>query len=113
MGPPEVVETHDGEITLQWDPPDYDGGKPIQGYVLEKREPGGRWSKATKEPIKGTEHTVTGLPVGGPFEFRVAAVNKAGPSEMSPPSRVAKAREPIGKLFFHRIPTCHYYTKMT
>ncbi|XP_072021853.1 twitchin-like isoform X7 [Amphiura filiformis] len=95
MDAPEIVETHDGEITVAWEPPEFDGGKPIKEYVLEKREPGGRWTKASKEPIKGTEHTVTGLPKGAPYEFRVSAVNKAGPNEPSPPSKVAKAREPI------------------
>lgn len=98
MDPPTIVETHDGEITVAWEPPAFDGGKPVTGYVLEKREPGGRWGKATKEPIKDTQFTCTGLPIAGPFEFRVTALNKAGPNEPSTASKVAKAREPIGKL---------------
>ena len=99
MEPPVVVDTHDGSIELKWSPPDFDGGCPITGYIIEKREAGSpRWSKAKKEPIKGNSFEVPSLSQGAEYEFRVIAVNKAGESEPSKPSKPALAREPIGKF---------------
>ena len=34
-----------------------------------------------REPASGTEYTVPGLVDGKEYEFRVAAVNRAGPGE--------------------------------
>ena len=45
-GTPECTGTTEDSITLSWDPPTKDGGKPIKGYVLEKREKGSKkWTK--------------------------------------------------------------------
>ena len=45
-GVPECLSTTEDSITLQWEPPLKDGGKPIKGYILEKREVGSkRWTK--------------------------------------------------------------------
>ncbi|XP_022091183.1 twitchin-like isoform X3 [Acanthaster planci] len=96
MDAPKVVDTHDGSIELKWSPPEFDGGCPITGYIVEKREVGSpKWSKATKTPIKGTSYEVPDLIQGGNYEFRTIAVNKAGESQPSPPSKPALAREPI------------------
>ncbi|XP_033116214.1 twitchin-like [Anneissia japonica] len=94
--PPVVTECHDGSIGLKWDAPKFDGGCPILGYLLEKKEPGSRrWTKVNKEPIKDNEFLVKDLPQDGEIEFRVAAVNRAGPSEPSEASKPAIAKEPI------------------
>ena len=37
--------------------------------------------RVTRDPIFGVEYTVPGLVDGKEYEFRVAAVNKAGPGE--------------------------------
>ena len=45
-GEPECEGTTEDSITLSWEPPLKDGGKPIKGYVVEKREKGSkRWTK--------------------------------------------------------------------
>ena len=38
-------------------------------------------SSVNREPVSGVEYTVPGLVDGKEYEFRVAAVNKAGPGE--------------------------------
>ena len=45
-GTPESIATTEETITLAWDPPLKDGGRPIRGYVVEKRPKGEkRWTK--------------------------------------------------------------------
>ncbi|ULT95623.1 hypothetical protein L3Y34_004374 [Caenorhabditis briggsae] len=83
-GQPEAVETSEEAITLQWTRPTSDGGAPIQGYVIEKREAGTtEWTKAAFGNILDTKHRVTGLTPKKTYEFRVAAYNAAGQGEYS------------------------------
>lgn len=56
--------------------PLHDGGAPILGYVLEKRESGTTaWEKAAFGNISDTRYRVTNLTPHHTYEFRVAAVN--------------------------------------
>ena len=49
-GQPKCTGTTEDSITLEWNPPKNDGGSPIYGYILEKREKGDKkWTKW--EPI--------------------------------------------------------------
>lgn len=42
---PHCEDTAKGSITLSWELPTDDGGKPIKGYVVEKREHGSdKWT---------------------------------------------------------------------
>ena len=43
---PECVATTEDSVTLSWQKPSKDGGNPIRGYVVEKRDKGAkRWTK--------------------------------------------------------------------
>ncbi|CAH8526186.1 unnamed protein product [Heterobilharzia americana] len=78
------VESFDSHgVTLTWNPPENDGGNPIQGYLIEKRTPNGEWKPATVGLVHGTEAKVMGLEKGQTYEFRVSAVNDAGPGRPS------------------------------
>lgn len=45
-GKPEPVETTPNSITLEWEPPQRNGGNPIVGYTVEKRLKGdAKWVK--------------------------------------------------------------------
>ncbi|XP_064634017.1 twitchin-like isoform X9 [Lineus longissimus] len=94
-GEPKCVTTSEDSVSLAWSPPRKDGGAPIKGYVIEKREKGDKgWQKASFADVPGTEYTVKGLKEGKDYEFRVAAVNAAGPGKFSECSESIKARAP-------------------
>ncbi|KAL3982100.1 Fibronectin type III domain family protein [Acanthocheilonema viteae] len=82
-GRPEAIATTEDTITLNWTQPLKNGGSPIQGYVLEKREEGDDWSKCAFGLINDTQYRVTGLTPHKRYEFRVAAVNGVGQSPWS------------------------------
>ena len=43
---PEVVDQDRDHIKIKWEPPENDGGSPITGYEVERKEPkGNRWTK--------------------------------------------------------------------
>lgn len=66
-------------ISLAWQKPNFDGGSPIVGYMIEKREgDSGKWSKANLTNITDTRFTVTGLTQDETYEFRVMAKNAVG-----------------------------------
>jgi titin len=65
-----------------WDAPEFDGGSPITGYVVEKLA-GTRWIKASKQSLTQREFAVKDLIEGSDCEYRVLAENKAGQSKPS------------------------------
>ncbi|XP_070535071.1 twitchin-like [Ptychodera flava] len=97
-GKPEILAYDRNEMTLQWAEPKSDGGAPIEGYVIEKKDTkSNRWMKCNKSPVIGTKFTVPGLIEGKEYQFRVLAENKAGLSEPSPPSNAQIAKPQFEK----------------
>lgn len=93
-------------MTVTWDEPEYDGGSPVTGYWLERKETTGkRWTKVNRDPLRimplGMEHIVTGLMEGAIYQFRVIAINAAGPGLPSVPSDPVMSRDPIGMSFIN------------
>ena len=86
-------------MTVTWEAPSTDGGSPITGYILERKErTATRWTRVTKETVTETTLTVKDLNEGKEYEFHVAAVNKAGMGPFSKPSELQKAKPPYGKI---------------
>lgn len=81
-------------VDLAWTPPTEDGGAPITGYVIEKKDKYGQWEKAGEVPADECKATIPDLIEGQSYEFRVRAINKAGPGEASDatPPIIAKPR---------------------
>ena len=82
-----------------------DGGSPVTGYVIEKREKGSpRWIKAAETIGPDCKGKVDNLDEGVEYEFRVRAVNEAGPGEPSDTSKPVTAkcrRRKFHPIFFH------------
>ena len=72
-------------VALSWDKPTNDGGGKILGYIVEAKPKGGDWAPATPGglPVKDTEFVVPNLKEGEEYQFRVKAVNAAGPGQPS------------------------------
>lgn len=92
-GQPEIKDYDKDFVQLQWTRPENDGGSPISGYVIEKKDkfsPG--WEKCADIAGDVTTGLVPDLIEGTQYEFRVRAVNKAGPGEASDATKPHIAR---------------------
>lgn len=95
---PTVTDWDEDHADLEWEKPKSDGGSPIQEYILQKKEKGNPyWVNAATVPGNKTKGTVPALEKDHEYEFRVIAVNKAGPSEPSEPTDAIIARSRVGR----------------
>ena len=66
-------------VTLEWEPPEYDGGSHLTGYLIEKRDARkNRWQYVHKVEPRLHEYTVPGLITGRDYFFRVRPMNIIG-----------------------------------
>ncbi|XP_072047556.1 myomesin-3-like [Amphiura filiformis] len=92
---PDITEVDRTHISISWSPPESDGGSPITNYLIERKDTTStRWIKVTKETVIDTEYTIRDLTEGQTYEFRVAAVNKAGPGPFSEPPEPKTCKPP-------------------
>uniref|UniRef100_A0A3B4AP60 Titin n=1 Tax=Periophthalmus magnuspinnatus TaxID=409849 RepID=A0A3B4AP60_9GOBI len=76
-------------MVVEWEPPTKDGGSPITGYHIERKEKNSiLWTKLNKLILTDTRFKTTGLEEGIEYEFRVYAENVAG---LSPPSKTSES----------------------
>ncbi|XP_066065270.1 myosin-binding protein C, fast-type-like [Chamaea fasciata] len=100
--PPEAVRvTSVGEdwAVLEWEPPKYDGGQPVTGYLVERKKKGSmRWMKLNFEVLPALAFESARMIEGVLYEMRVFAVNAIGvsaPSLNTPPFMpIAPTSEP-------------------
>lgn len=92
-GKPVVTDWDADRIDIEWTPPSNDGGAPIEKYIVEQKDvKSNDWKKVAE--VTDTNASIKGLKEGEVYQFRVKAVNKAGPGQPSDPSdrQVAKPR---------------------
>lgn len=84
-----VEEVTESSATLSWSPPLSDGGSPITGYDIQKKDRfSPRWTTTGNVPGDVTEFKATGLKEGDEIQFRVVPKNKAGEGKPSSPVTV-------------------------
>ncbi|XP_076011623.1 myosin-binding protein C, cardiac-type [Genypterus blacodes] len=98
---PRILSVGEDSCVVEWDPPVFDGGQPVIGYVLErKKKKSYRWMRLNFDPYPDTTYEAKRMIEGVPYEMRVYAVNSIGMSRHSPASQpfvpVAPTSEPIG-----------------
>lgn len=81
----QAADIDDHSLTLQWDPPESDGGAPIESYTVERRDKSDKdWNTVAQVPAQGAgKHQMVDDKVveGKEYYYRVRAVNKAGPGD--------------------------------
>nr|XP_040047819.1 myosin binding protein Ca [Gasterosteus aculeatus aculeatus] len=99
--PPENVRcTSVGEYsgTITWDPPAFDGGVPIKGYLMERRKVGSpRWTKLNFDVHESTTYEAKRMIEGVLYEMRVFTVNGVGVSQPSATSQPFMPIAPTGE----------------
>uniref|UniRef100_A0A673JW73 Myosin-binding protein C, cardiac-type n=1 Tax=Sinocyclocheilus rhinocerous TaxID=307959 RepID=A0A673JW73_9TELE len=95
------VKVGEDSCIVQWDPPLFDGGQPVIGYVLErKKKKSYRWMRLNFDPYKETTYEAKRMIEGVAYEMRIYAVNAIGMSRPSAASQpfvpVAPTSEPTG-----------------
>lgn len=97
-GAPEIQDWDSNHADLVWEHPVGDGGTPIIKYVVEKRPKAvASWADIGETKDDKCQYTVTDLAAGQEIQFRVTAVNKAGTSQPSEPSKSFKAKPRFGE----------------
>lgn len=92
-GAPEPIDWTANQVELSWKEPVSDGGSPITGYIIEKKDKySTMWEKALEIETPTTKGLVHGLIEGNEYLFRVIAVNKAGQSEPGDTSKTFTAK---------------------
>jgi len=90
---PEVTDGNERSMAIRWKAPIDDGGMPITSYHVEARSTGEEWQIWELLDTPVTSVTLQKLQKGFEYQFRVIAINKAGKSEPSHPSRPRVAKE--------------------
>ena len=92
-----VTDVTRSSATLNWSPPETDGGSEITSYIVEKCNTfNGRWVRASKATITDTSVTLSDLVEGTSYLFRVSAENEAGIGPSCEPVGPIEAKEPKG-----------------
>lgn len=95
-GIPQVVAFTKDSMTISWNEPSSDGGSPILGYRIERKEKNSiLWQRISKALVVGNMFKSPGLIDGIAYEFRVIAENLAGLSKPSKPSEMTYALDPV------------------
>lgn len=97
-------------MSLAWNPPDEEGGSKVTGYLIEMQKVGSvAWIKCNTTPTMICEYTLTKMPQGEEFRFRVLACNAGGPGEPAEVPRTVTVTEMLGMMLLSVYNYEHHY----
>nr|XP_054596971.1 myomesin-3 isoform X2 [Nothobranchius furzeri] len=92
----EVSDVNKDYVFLTWQPPSADGASPVEGYYVERCDLSqGEWVRCNVNIQKTCHFPVFGLKEGTLYQFRVCAVNQAGPGRPSKPTEPVLTTDPL------------------
>ncbi|KAK2086235.1 Immunoglobulin-like and fibronectin type III domain-containing protein 1 [Saguinus oedipus] len=98
QGPLEVQDCHKAGVCLRWRPPRDDGGRPVERYVVERRQAGrSTWLQVGEVPADSTTFTDAHVEPGRKYTFRVRAVTSEGAGEALESEETLVAPEALPK----------------
>ena len=98
IGPLEVSDVDLTSATLSWKRPKNDGGSPITGYIVERRESiRSQWTRLDHLDADTCKLKAVNLVSGQEYHFRVMAQNKVGLSEPLETDHVVKPQSPFSE----------------
>ena len=98
-----VTDQYKDFIVIEWDKPDNDGGSPITGYVVEKREASRKmWTGISETSADTLKVKATRLSEGSEYYFRIAAVNSIGQGPFGIMDDSVTAKLPFSKCWYRR-----------
>ena len=102
-GPLVVSQVLRHSMTLAWQPPHYDGGAGITGYIIEMRDilAGGGWTRVDRIKPHIYSYTVSHLTQGHKYMFRVLAENAQGRSTALESHATVEANSPFSEYRNH------------
>ena len=78
-GPIEVTDLTEKTAMLSWKPPKSDGGLPLSGYIIERRDNKRTdWVKVNKLSPETTTYKANNMLEGNLYNYRVMAENEEG-----------------------------------
>jgi len=90
-------------VTLEWSKSRSDGGSPLTGYAIERRDAASNyWTRIGSVDPRKTSYVVTNLRPGAEYQLQVLAENDIGvsdPCTLSAPVRMPAA--PAPSTFVH------------
>ena len=92
-------------VDLMWDKPKYDGGSPIEWYIVEKKDDKrNNWVETCKVPsYMGCKTKVPKLWEGCKYHFRVAAQNQSGLGPFAQTDLPITTMQPFGISILNEI----------
>lgn len=100
-------------MSLAWSPPDDEGDARLDGYLIEMQKVGTiPWIKCNTTPSLICEYTLTKMPQGEEFKFRVMACNAGGSGEPAEVPGTVSVTEMLGKNLGY-INCCLLYFNIT
>ena len=88
---PAVYDITSQSCVLEWTAPDFDGGSPISGYVVEIKQSDMQWETFCSVSADDQSTAIGNLVANETYSFRIRAVNDAGHGENSLESEAIKA----------------------